>query len=486
MKKKIIIGLSIFALFFLVGGTYIIVTIETVTSRLDRLITLHQVEILREHLLIQIKRVQADLNLRNTRYARSMDTVVLHFRNMEKVTNTCFDCHHSEEVLRELNDLRNQVYQYRDALSRVLTIRANVSRLEVEEDSAYRIGEQLEAKVDNMISAANLKLDKETESALQDIADTKIILYILVALGPISTAGLAIIFIKGFTNPINALLGATKRLKDGNLDYKIEGLKDEFGEVAESFNEMAASLKEQIHKMQRTEQMVVLGELAAGLAHEIKNPLAGIKVSMEVLSEGSTIKEEDRAPVLKAIDEIKRIELLIKNLLNFAKPPQPQLTAVDINDLLDKTVTFSLRHPSLSFNTARGVNVSKEFDKSLPEIMADPMQLQQIFLNLLLNAVDAMPHGGTVAIKTFYDATVNSIRIEISDTGKGIDRRVIGKIFQPFFTTKPKGTGLGLAITKRLIEQHGGDICVESELGRGTIFNIFLPVGKEKREQTTT
>jgi len=479
MKKKIIIGLSIFALFFLVAGTYIILTIETVTSRLDKLITLHQVEILREHLLIQIKRVQADLNLRNTRYARSMDTVVLHFKNMEKVTNTCFDCHHSEEVLRELNDLRNQVHQYRDALSRVLTIRANVKRLEVEEDSAYRIGEELKSKVDNMISTANLKLDEKTESALKEIADTKMMLYILVALGPISTAGLAIIFIKGFTNPINALLSATKRLKEGNLNYKIEGLKDEFGEVASSFNEMAASLKEQMQKMQRTEQMVVLGELAAGLAHEIKNPLAGIKVSMEVLSEGSNIKEEDRAIVSKGIDEIRRIELLIKNLLNFAKPPQPQFTAVDINDLLDKTITFSFKHPSLLSNIATGINIVRDFGKSLPEVMADPMQLQQIFLNLLLNAVDAMPNGGTLTVKTAYHKEIDSIGIDISDTGKGINERLRDKIFKPFFTTKPKGTGLGLAITKRLIEQHGGDICAVNNPGGGAIFCISLPVKEE-------
>ncbi len=485
MKKKILIGLSIFSLFFLLGGIYIITTIETVTSRLDNLIMLHQVEILREHLLIQIKSVQTDLSLKNTRYERSINTIIAHVRDMENTANTCFKCHHPENVLNRLKDLRDGVEKYKDAVNRTLVIRANVSRLEAETDSAFKMGEELITKVDNMIAITTIKLEDKTHAALREIADTKIILYILVALGPLSTAGLAFIFIKGFTKPVSALLDATRKLKGGNLDYRIEDLKDEFGEVAASFNEMAGSLKEQMLKMQRTEQMVVLGELAAGLAHEIKNPLAGIKISVEVLSKELTIPEEDRAVILKVIDEIKRIELLIKNLLNFAKPSKPQLTVIDMNDLLDKTIAFSLKHPSLSSNTSTKINVSKDFDKNLPEVMADPVQLQQAFLNLLLNAIDSMQDGGTLAVKTSYAAEVNAIQIDISDTGRGIDEKVRDKIFQPFFTTKSKGTGLGLAITKRLIEQHGGDIYVENKPNRGTIFHISLPVERVEKGQTT-
>jgi signal transduction histidine kinase len=485
MKKKIIIGLSIFVMFFLVGGIYIITTTETVTSRLNNLIKLHQVEILREHLLIQIKRVQSNLYLKNTLNAMTIDTVIADVRNMEDLVETCFSCHHSKNELERLKSLRLKIWEYKDSLSRVMTIRANISRLETEEENAFKIGERLIARVNNMISTTNLRLDAKTTSVLREVAHTKIILYILVASGPLAIAVLAIILIKGFTKPVSALLDATRKLKGGNLDYRIEDLKDEFGEVAASFNEMAGSLKEQMFKMQRTEQMVVLGELAAGLAHEIKNPLAGIKVSVEVLSKELNISKEDRAVVLKVINEVKRIELLMNSLLNFAKPSKPQLAVVDMNDLIDKTVAFSLKHPSLSSNTSTKISVSKDFDKRLPETMADPMQLQQAFLNLLLNAIDAMQDGGTLAVKTSYAAEVNAIQIDISDTGRGIDEKVIDKIFQPFFTTKSKGTGLGLAITKRLIEQHAGDICVENKPDRGTIFHISLPVERVEKGQTT-
>ncbi|MFW9804798.1 MAG: nitrogen regulation protein NR(II), partial [Candidatus Thorarchaeota archaeon] len=196
-----------------------------------------------------------------------------------------------------------------------------------------------------------------------------------------------------------------------------------------------------------------------------------------------SISEEDRSIVVKAVDEIKRIELLIKSLLNFAKPPQLQLMPTDVNDLLDKTIAFSLKHPLLSSNSATPIKVLRDFDSRLPETMADPMQLQQVFLNLMFNAIEAMPAGGALAVKTSYDAALNSIRIAVADTGKGIEQSALDQIFQPFFTTKSKGSGLGLAITRRLVEQHGGEIYVESTPSRGTVVNVSLHVLQDIKEQ---
>jgi two-component system sensor histidine kinase AtoS len=227
----------------------------------------------------------------------------------------------------------------------------------------------------------------------------------------------------------------------------------------------------------------MVGEWAAGLAHEIKNPLAGIKGSVEVLLQEPGLSEEDRSIVAKAVDEIKRIELLIKSLLNFAKPPQLQLMPTDLNDLLDKTITFSLKHPLLSSSSATPIKVLRDFDTRVPETMADPMQLQQVFLNLMFNAIEAMPDGGALAVRTTYDAALNSIRIGIADTGKGIEQTTLDQIFQPFFTTKSKGSGLGLAISRRLVDEHGGSIYVESTPNRGTVFNVSLPVLQGIKEQ---
>lgn len=601
MKKKIILIFGISSLLFLVAGVYIILTIEKTTSDLDNLIKLHQVEILREHLLIRIKRVQSDLNLKGTRYARGIDTVVSDVMNMGGAVDVCFRCHHSPAVTEKLKDLKDHVEEYKESLSRVITMRANTARLEEEEDAAFRTGEELISKVDTMIALTINKLTVRTESALGKIARTKIILFVLVALGPFVASGFAFVFIRGFTRPVNALLNATRKLKSGDLDYRVMALKDEFGEVAQSFNEMAVSLKEQVFKieesekryralfegagdaifiidaegenmfriaaanraaarmhgytveellemkitdldtpnaaqrapdrverilggewiqtgimhrrkdgsefpveisaglleignhkyvlafdrditerkeaeeaLQRVEQMKVVGELAAGLAHEIKNPLTGIKASMEVLSEEKAVREEDRLILVKVVGEIKRIESLLKDLLNFARPPKPQLDSVNVNFVLDMALAFSFHSPSSG--KARAINIAHDFDEGLPEIMADPMQLQQVFMNILLNAADAMGDGGALKVATAYDEIEDSIRITISDTGPGIDKKVAENIFQPFFTTKPKGTGLGLAITKRLVEQHGGSISVHNNDGKGATFIIRIPV----------
>jgi signal transduction histidine kinase len=484
MKKKIIIGLSIFSLVFLLSSVYTIATIEHATTKMDNLIRLHQVEILREHLLIQIKRAQSDLYLQNTPYARSVDTIVTDVSTMSNIVNTCFNCHHTEQVANRLKNLRNKVEDYKIDLSRALTLRANAKRLRTEEDHAFQVGTELINEVDNITKMANLKLEQKTQAAFQEITRTKIMLYLLVVVVPIAAIGLSVLFIQGFTRPVQKLLAATRHLKKGDLNYRIDGLRDEFGEVAASFNEMAKALRDDCIRMQWAEQLVVLGEMAGGLAHEIKNPLAGIKASMEVLSMDTTIAEENRDVLLKGVDQIKRIEVLLKGLLNFARPPKPNFMVVDVSSVLDTTIGLALRHPQFAARDSKLITVIKDYDVHLPRTMADPQQLQQVFLNLLLNAADAMPDGGMITVKTSQPESGGSLHIQIVDTGDGIDETVVDKIFQPFFTTKPHGTGLGLAITKRLIEQHGGSINVKNNHAKGVAFMITLPVRDAKEGQT--
>ncbi len=611
MKKKIIIISSVFSAVFFLSGIYVIITIASATSTLDNLIKLHQVEILREHLLIEIKKVQADLSLKNTRHARGIDTIVTDVRDMEHVASVCTMCHHSPDILQRLKEMQDKVNRYQEAMSKVITLSANEQRLQEEEDDAFNIGEDLLNTVNGMIALTSAKLEEKTTANLWKIKSTKLILYLLVGTGPFVVIGFAFVLVQSLTKPVNTLLEATRRIKEGALDYKIGGLRHEFGEVAESFNDMAHSLKEHMqrieesekryrmlfesaadaifileaegpdagkivaanrasaemhgytvdellrlnirdldtpaagkevagrigrilkgewikaeidhvrkdgtifpveisaglldlsnHKkyilafdrniserkqsermLQRTEQMKMCGELAAGLAHEIKNPLAGIKASMELLFKDLNVGETDRTILLKAIEDTIRIESFMKEMLNFARPPAPQFTMVDVNAIIDSTVAFSLRHPSFS-SDGKAVTIKKNLFEQMPKTMADPLKLQQVFLNLLLNAADAMPEGGTITLQTVYEGPSNTIWITVSDTGKGFADTVLTKIFEPFFTTKPKGTGLGLAIVKRLVEQHGGSVAVESCPGKGTSIIMSLPVRETGEEKT--
>ncbi|PNV86105.1 MAG: hypothetical protein C0610_08390, partial [Desulfobacteraceae bacterium] len=614
MKKIIITAIIIICLGFTLGGTYIIISMETATSQLDHVISLHQIEILREQLLIYLKKVQSDLSLKNTQHARSIDTVIDNVRFLDKSMARCMGCHQSaamlqgskqnEYLLRRLYDLKSDIAEYKNSLSRYLTMRANRNRTEIEFDKAFHTTEKLVTEVNTMVHTTNARLAEKTESSFREISQTKIILYIMVILAPFLTVGLGFIIVRKVAKPVKALSQATTRIKDGDLDYRIEGLADEFGEVAASFNEMSDSLKHHIRELeesekryrtlfesagdaifivegegenpgkivdanpaaaamhgytldellqlnlvkdldapdaakeaperiqrilkgewiqaeinhlkkdgtvfpveisaglltymgrkyilavdrdisdrkkmesyilqskldwedtfdtitdmitihdkdfniiranktaremlklpsvgvtkaikcyeyyhgtdcppenclscacletgtsdsfeifephlnkyleiramprldrdnqvvglihvirdiserkkveeelQRAEQLKTVGEWATGLVHEIKNPLAGIKGSVEVLADEASIPEEDRAIVVQAVEEIKRIELLLKSLLNFAKPPEPQLALVDVNDILDKTIAFSLRHPSVLSNSS--------------------------------------------------------------------------------------------------------------------------------------
>ncbi len=478
MKRKIVIGLAIYAVVFSIGSLYVIRVINAATSDLNRLIMLHQVEILREHYMLSVRKVHSDLLLQKTAYSKGFDNIVRDVRSMGGVIDTCFDCHHSPRGVERLQALKRQTDDYMAALSRVLTVRANSTRLDAEMDAAFHSGEELIAMVGEMISFTTSTLEERTQKAMDRIERTKYVLYGLVALGPLVSAVLVYLFFLGLTRPVKVLVESTRKLKRGDLDHRVAGLSDEFGELGNAFNEMAESLKEQMSRMWRTEQMVVVGELAAGLAHEIKNPMAGIKVAMSVLSEESYISPEDKGVLRKVIDEITRLEGLMKSFLNFAKPQKPRLETVDVNQVLNTTLTFHLRHQAGEAGGSGKIEIAREFGE-LPSTQADPTQLQQVFLNLFLNALHAMPRGGVLGVRTCMEEDGRTIRIEVSDTGVGIREDLVNSVFQPFFTTKQKGTGLGLAISRQIVEQHDGTIAVANRPGGGALFTLRLPVRAE-------
>ncbi len=485
MKKKIIIGISIFILASILGGVHIVRSIDRTVSTLDNIIKLHQVEILREHLLIQIKRVQSDLSLKDTPFARTKSTVFSHVDALLKVVNTCFNCHHTEKMMTRLTDFRNDTIVYKDSLNRVFSRKSAGLKLQWERDNAYEKGEHLLAEIKKMIALTSARLEEKTKISLKKIAHMKSMLTLFILSGPIVAVLFAVIFIGSITGPLSKLLEATRKLKKGNLDYRVEKLSDEFGELAEAFNEMADSLKEQMDKMQRAEQMAFIGEMAAGLAHEIKNPLAGIKLSIEVLADELDLSEEDRSVLSKIIGEIKRIEKLMKSLLNFARPPKPTFEAMDLNRVIENTAaTLNFMLKKRSGKEEEEISLVKELDENLPPIDADMGQLQQVLINLMMNAIDAIEGEGTLTVKTFYDGEGDSIVIDISDTGKGFEEGAEDKIFKPFFTTKSKGTGLGLAITKQLVEGHGGKIEAFNNEAGGATFRIILSVTRDREEES--
>jgi signal transduction histidine kinase len=476
MRRKIVLGLTLFTVVFLACGVYIANRIRTATEDLDRLLALHQVEILREHYLLQIKRVQSDLFLENTLHPSSEESVAANIREMSTLVDSCFGCHHSGPITDRLATLKQKTEAYRVALDGVLVQRRQSPTSVVgAREAAFQIGEDLSARVREMVDQTSSALQKNTRRAWHDIARTRFVLYALLGTGPLLAALLGFAFISGLTRPIGVLLDSTRRLKRGDLDHRVSGMKDEFHELEVSFNEMASSLKQQMLKMQRTEQLAVAGQLAAGLAHEIKNPLGGIKAAMEVLAEEEEFPEANRGLVRSVLQEVVHVESLLKRFLNFARPAKPQLVALNVNAVVEMTLAFHAMSQSTPPGRPAPIRIQKHLSP-VPDTLADPLQVQQVLLNLILNAVDSMPAGGVLDVRTWTDEGGETVNIAVADTGRGISAENAQRLFQPFFTTKPAGTGLGLATSKQLIEQHGGSISVADNPGGGTVFRVQLPL----------
>jgi two-component system sporulation sensor kinase A len=220
----------------------------------------------------------------------------------------------------------------------------------------------------------------------------------------------------------------------------------------------------------QTERVSAIGELAAGLAHEIKNPLAGIKGAIEIIRDGLAEENPHRTILGEVLSEVNRIDRSVINLLSYSKPKKPNLVKTDLAELIGDVISL-LRKVA----DPKGILLNLEHSKEIPAVTGDEHDLKQLFMNLLLNSIEAIQDKGQVwtRIKVMSDS---KLRVEVSDNGPGIPADQLSKIFQPFYTTKKQGTGLGLATCKRIVMDHGGEIGVKSELGKGTSFFVQLPI----------
>jgi len=269
-----------------------------------------------------------------------------------------------------------------------------------------------------------------------------------------------------------AFLGVlTAMLIDGV--EKEERAHAELNIVHQELSTYVQQLKESQEQLIQAEKLTSLGQMAASIAHEINNPLAGVLVYTRLLSKKLTDdtarKDESLDYLSKMESEVSRCSRIIRNLLDFARQTEPMLRLVDINQVIEQVLAMVGHQAKL-----QNVEVVKEFSPSLPKVMADFDQLQQIFTNLTLNAIQAMPDGGRLTIRS--SAVDGEVRIDVQDTGCGISKENMGKLFTPFFTTKAKdkGVGLGLAVAHGIIERHKGRITVQSEVGKGTTFSVYL------------
>ena len=302
--------------------------------------------------------------------------------------------------------------------------------------------------------------------------------------------------------PLQRMVRATQEIANGDLSHKVDVRSgDEIGTLADSFNQMTDHLRKandsliewgttlekkveertkelveiQAHLVQ-SEKLASIGKLAAGIAHEINNPLGGILLYSHLILEDTEKNHPHYENLKKIVKETTRCKDIVKGLLEFARPKEPEMGMVDMNELLNKSLTLMERQALF-----QNIDIRKSYKPGLPKIFADGAQLQQVFINIILNAAEAMNGNGALTLKTSVDTGRDMISIEFTDTGHGIREEDKKRLFEPFFSTKEvgKGTGLGLAISYGIVQKHRGVIEVQSEAGHGATFTVKLPLKRE-------
>ncbi len=294
-------------------------------------------------------------------------------------------------------------------------------------------------------------------------------LVVLFAVLAVGGAILAAFLARNVTKPILSLVAGTREVARGNLDYKVEVKgKDEIAVLEDSFNSMVTQLKDSRERIIRAERLAAWRDVARRIAHEIKNPLTPIQLSMYRLRKNLGSDRYDdifQQSYTSITNEVENLRNMVTEFSDFARMPKPRTRLVDPTEIVQNAISLYTELPD-------NITLHTELADNLPQVMADSDQMRQVLHNLMGNAVDAMSDSGQLSVKMQLEA--DDVVIQISDTGCGMSEEVRQKIFTPYFTTKETGTGLGMAITAQIIEEHGGEISIDSEEGVGTTVTVKL------------
>jgi signal transduction histidine kinase len=479
MKKRIFTGFVLLLFIFSMGSVIAVLYITRTTHRMDRLILLHQVEILREDLIIHVQQVQSNISRNKTRSGGDIDVLVAHVQEMDKVMDTCVGCHHTPELTQGLLGMRDMANDYKTAISRLVTASANPAKIAALERRAQDLGQELIIMTQGMAFAANVRLQQKTQETMDTIREVRGVLYGTLLLGFLMALIIAFVLARSLDKRLRKLLEATKRISRGELQHQVninDSPGSEFRELGEAFNAMTQNLHQSQRQLVQSAKLAAIGELATNIAYEVNNPLTGVLGYTGLLLKSDDIPA-DKKGHLKTIErETLHAREILKNLLDFSRRKPPRLVKTDIRGLVQDTLELVKEQARLT-----NVGMTMECPEGLPAVAVDPDEMKHVFVNLINNAFFAMPSGGTLMVRCRRDNGKDGkevVAVEFTDTGVGIPETQLDKIFDPFFTTRleGEGTGLGLSISYMIVQNHGGRIEVESKVGEGSTFRVELPV----------
>lgn len=304
--------------------------------------------------------------------------------------------------------------------------------------------------------------------------------FVLSGLGLVLAVGAALLMVRTL-RPLRVLREHTRQIAGGDYARRIGiASRDEIGDLAREFDAMAAAIEEREHRLIRSERLATVGRMAAHITHEIRNPLASLGLNVELLADEVGAEKQEASKLVASIGkEVDRLSEITENYLRFVRLPKPKLEREDLGAIASSVLEFAGGELAQA-----GVEWSIAIAPGLPEVVADESQIRQALLNLVRNAKEAMAGGGRLRVEV-GKGEGGQVRLALSDSGAGISRENMEKIFEPFFSTKAKGTGLGLALVQQIVAEHGGRIEVDCPAGGGTRFTIVLPAAKGAAEAAT-
>jgi two-component system, NtrC family, sensor kinase len=397
---------------------------------------------------------------------------------VDKRAEACYGCHAADRPLERLPILeRTRIFPVPED-GRVLGIINPI----YSEPSCWQGECHAHQQTQKVLGVLDISMSLDDVDREMQTSQRRMLLFGVVAIAAVSLM-IYLLVNRIVLAPVNDIVAATRKVAAGDLQYKIAVTKrDEIGILANSFNEMTQKLSEAQRQVYQSQKLAAVGQLAAGVAHEINNPLTGVLSYSSFLLKRAQDKPEFKEDLEVIVRETQRCRGIVKGLLDFARPSPPEKHPTNVNEIVERAIRIVQAQL-----TAHRVELRRELGTDLPLVQVDTNQIQQVLVNLLLNAADAIGDGGgTITVRTDLNAGAAAaqacpmgVEIRVSDSGCGIPAENLPRIFDPFFSTKgQKGTGLGLAVAWGIIEKHNGRIEVDSTVGKGTTFRVLLSIGE--------
>lgn len=511
MKKHIVFAFLLVFLVFGLGSAAIIYNLLNSTSSLQNLISLHEVDDIRQNLNLRVQKNQSFVHLSALDFSYNLDEIVANISEMDKAIRNCYSCHHKAFVEKELDYAKQLLSDYQVKLSYLITSGSDDAWRKDNQRQASKIAETIIYHVQDMVNRSSATLQRRTEQVMQQIKTTYLFLSMTLICSLIVMGFIARHLTKKILTPVDQLLVATKRLAAGELGYVIESHgHDEFSQLQHNFNTMSLSLanKEQenesltlalqkkideLHNTQHqliiSEKLASLGKLAGGISHDFNNILCGILGYIGLLKQQICKDTSSTATLLIIEKALKHAAQLVKKLQAFAGQKECQQVPVNLNEVVTAI------HQSIKGSCDKVFQVRLTLDEKLALVKGDFAGLKELFYGICENAIEALSDNGLIEIITKNDSAPIAqdskrpvpyqpyVKISVKDNGKGIRDGDLDKIFDPYFSTREmcsqRGIGLGMAIAFSIVKRHNGQIYIDSKEGSGTQVDVYLPALRE-------